>query len=95
VNEFGEAKLADFGCSKTMGAEGTMGEVAHGSIKGTPYFMAPGMSLCLSVCYLCLLFCFCCGFFLCSKIANVNLPPTHTHHTHHRNNQKRENRAIF
>jgi len=41
VNEFGEAKLADFGCSKTMSAEGTLGEVAHGSIKGTPYFMAP------------------------------------------------------
>lgn len=41
VNEFGEAKLADFGCSKTMSADGTLGEVAHGSIKGTPYFMAP------------------------------------------------------
>lgn len=43
VNEFGGAKLADFGCSKRLGAEGTLGEESHGPIKGTPYFMAPGL----------------------------------------------------
>lgn len=38
VNEFGVAKLADFGCSKRMGPDGTLGD-QHQSIKGTPYFM--------------------------------------------------------
>jgi len=42
VNEFGVAKLADFGCSKRLTLEGTLGEASHSSgIKGTPYFMAP------------------------------------------------------
>ena len=44
VNEFGSAKLADFGCSKAMGAEGTLGEhskLGTSGVKGTPYFMAP------------------------------------------------------
>lgn len=41
VNEFGVAKLADFGCSKRMGNDGTLGEQSNSALKGTPYFMAP------------------------------------------------------
>jgi len=40
VNEFGVAKLADFGCSKRMGPDGTLGDT-HQSMRGTPFFMAP------------------------------------------------------
>lgn len=41
VNEFGVAKLADFGCSKRMGEGGTLEESHRAGMKGTPYFMAP------------------------------------------------------
>ena len=41
VNEFGVAKLADFGCSRRMGEGGTLEESRVQSMKGTPYFMAP------------------------------------------------------
>ena len=44
VDNNGTVKLADFGASKKLSEEGTLGGM-KGSVKGTPYFMAPEVML--------------------------------------------------